>query len=852
MNRLIFILLMLMQTVCVWSATVKGKPFTRLFTPAEYGAHLRNFDIVCDKKGDVYVANFEGLLVYDHARWNVYHTPNITRIISLKVLPNDRVLAFDHLKNVLEYVDGKLETYKGKIVPSSEVIPEEKRVYDGRGGVWRITETGILYSTHNSEYSCFDETDGLQGEVLSMLYKDDVLYAGTVKGLFKLEQHTRRGHTAGGSDSVNVFRPIRGINVACWNMDDVGDGSFLAATAQGVFRVKNGRAERLTVKNALTVTFDGKSGFYTGELDGVCHYLNFNNESGGMIYPMENPTRIVLDKEGNLWANSMYGEVICKFHDASEFKVIAGGKNGIVESIGAIVQQNGNIYVNSPDNTYMWDYKRGKLIKYTLIDKSPDFYYIHFTYNSSDRINWMSGHNGKGIEAFKNRHYCTALNKWTVPFEQLSVRAMAVTDDFIAVGGNFGIYCIDKRRISYKFSQPLAFMRSLNVQNDDVEISFATDRESLPGQTMYSYRVDDEDWSEYSPKTVIELQNIIPGPHTFQVKCRDMFGTVSDVVEKDFYIEPPFYLKWYSLLFTFLLFLLIIYIFIKWRTIRIQQANIRLEKLVNQRTKELREAQNMLVRQEKLAMMGKLIQGLIDRLLNPLNYILNFTKLTQGLEKDLKEDIVDEKENMNEDNYDDCMDIVNMVDDNLHKIEEHSTSTTRILKAMEALIAGGEENRHDVDIVYVLRQCLDMTRKYYDSEIKAMDIDVSLYTDLDGLQMNIDADKIGMSLRSVISNSLYAIQKKYEKNAYKPKLEMTLSTLDQYVCITITDNGIGIQDSVKDKIFDPFFTTKPTSVASGVGLYLVKEIIQNHNGEITAESEYGQFTRVNIRIPRTS
>ena len=81
---------------------------------------------------------------------------------------------------------------------------------------------------------------------------------------------------------------------------------------------------------------------------------------------------------------------------------------------------------------------------------------------------------------------------------------------------------------------------------------------------------------------------------------------------------------------------------------------------------------------------------------------------------------------------------------------------------------------------------------------------------------------------------------------------MTLSTLDQYVCITITDNGIGIQDSVKDKIFDPFFTTKPTSVASGVGLYLVKEIIQNHNGEITAESEYGQFTRVNIRIPRTS
>ena len=74
-----------------------------------------------------------------------------------------------------------------------------------------------------------------------------------------------------------------------------------------------------------------------------------------------------------------------------------------------------------------------------------------------------------------------------------------------------------------------------------------------------------------------------------------------------------------------------------------------------------------MVRLEKMATAGKLTQGLIDRILNPLNYINNFAKLSEGLVKDIKANVEDEKERMNEDNYEDTMDVLDMLSGNLQK-----------------------------------------------------------------------------------------------------------------------------------------------------------------------------------------
>jgi len=67
--------------------------------------------------------------------------------------------------------------------------------------------------------------------------------------------------------------------------------------------------------------------------------------------------------------------------------------------------------------------------------------------------------------------------------------------------------------------------------------------------------------------------------------------------------------------------------------------------------------------------------------------------------------------------------------------------------------------------------------------------------------------------------------------------------------LTVHDNGVGIEQTILDKIFDPFFTTKTTGEASGVGLYLSHEIIQNHGGNIRVESVKDEFAEFVIEIP---
>ena len=67
--------------------------------------------------------------------------------------------------------------------------------------------------------------------------------------------------------------------------------------------------------------------------------------------------------------------------------------------------------------------------------------------------------------------------------------------------------------------------------------------------------------------------------------------------------------------------------------------------------------------------------------------------------------------------------------------------------------------------------------------------------------------------------------------------------------ISIRDNGTGIESTIIDKIFDPFFTTKTTGEAAGVGLYLSREIIQNHGGDISVKSVKDEYSEFTFNIP---
>ena len=82
----------------------------------------------------------------------------------------------------------------------------------------------------------------------------------------------------------------------------------------------------------------------------------------------------------------------------------------------------------------------------------------------------------------------------------------------------------------------------------------------------------------------------------------------------------------------------------------------------------------------------------------------------------------------------------------------------------------------------------------------------------------------------------------------KGKLEIQIRNAEQFAEVRIIDSGSGIPENIKDKIFEPFFTTKPQGEGSGLGLDIVKKIIDKHNGQIEVESEPGRTCFI-VRLP---
>lgn len=263
----------------------------------------------------------------------------------------------------------------------------------------------------------------------------------------------------------------------------------------------------------------------------------------------------------------------------------------------------------------------------------------------------------------------------------------------------------------------------------------------------------------------------------------------------------------------------------------------------------LAETQDELVRTERLATVGQLTKGLVDRILNPLNYINNFATLSVELVSDLKKNITDERTVMTKELYADSVEILEMITGNLQKITEHGANTVRIVKAMEELLKDHKGNFTSANINNLCKVNLDVIAKLYEEEITKKNIQLECTGLALPLMIDINIEQMSKVLLNLYKNAIYALMKKAEKEDFNPQLSVKIRREGMNIVIYIFDNGIGIEESIRERIFEPFFTTKPTSEASGVGLYLSREIILNHRGSITVKSEKDNFTEFIVTVP---
>ena len=727
--------------------------------------------------------------------------------------------------------------------------------YDGHGKLWGSTENGIFSIAIPSAFSCFTRNEGLAEEVLSIAEFNGKKYVGTIDGLFRQEGRK--------------FEKVGIGNHACWQLTVTNDG-LEAATSNGIYCITANGAIRQLSAMGSNAFLDFGTEILSGEIDGV-YAIHKATKTRNLICKLEKVTKIIQDQNGTIWLQNIYGEVWHKQNDTKGFRPYHSSNTEAISTI--VPTKDSDIVVSA--------------------EAEKPFPYPLFSYLDETGVTWLTNNEGKALYRWKDGKEVDDMKFLLRPVDKVTIRAMFVQGNEVWLGNDAGFIIINTKADDPALqAQPKLLIRSIKLRNDSliwggygemptsqlriksnenhITFTYSLDYVPLIGETLYRYQLNNGRWSAWSDDQEVEFSSLPYGEYTLRIQGRDGFGHETEVVSFDFAIAYPFYLKWYMICLYILLFCAIVYGLVQLRLRQLEKDKLQLEKVVQERTAEvvkqkdeiqekseslekalddLHSAQNQLIRQEKMATVGKLTQGLIDRILNPLNYINNFSKLSEGLVKDIEANVEEEKENMNEDNYEDTMDVLNMLEGNLRKVGEHGVNTTRTLKAMEEMLKDRTGGIVEMDLAAVFKQDEEMLKNYFADDIAQYHIRTRFNYPASGLHVKGNPELLSKTFMSMLGNSVYAIVKKAQRKPYDSELSLTATIANGMVTIVIRDNGIGIEDKIIDKIFDPFFTTKTTGEASGIGLYLSHDIIQNYGGNITVDSVKDEFTQFTITLP---
>ena len=206
---------------------------------------------------------------------------------------------------------------------------------------------------------------------------------------------------------------------------------------------------------------------------------------------------------------------------------------------------------------------------------------------------------------------------------------------------------------------------------------------------------------------------------------------------------------------------------------------------------------------------------------------------------------------ISENDYEDTLDIVDMLSSNLHDVDMYGQNTSRMLKAMEEMLKDRTGGYVDMDFLPVLQQNEEMLAKYYADEKEQYHIRTTFTLPDSPMPLHGNPAMLSKAIMNLLGNAVYAVVKKTQKvERYVPEISLTVTVAEGEYVLKIRDNGVGIDEKLLDKVFNPFFTTKTTSEAAGIGLYLCREIIQNHNGDISVASVKDEYTEVTIKVKR--
>jgi signal transduction histidine kinase len=432
-------------------------------------------------------------------------------------------------------------------------------------------------------------------------------------------------------------------------------------------------------------------------------------------------------------------------------------------------------------------------------------------------------------------------------------------------------------------------------KHNRVTIGFGTSELIRPQLVEYRYILEgyDKEWSPVVKNTSASFGNINEGTYTFKVKARYTGPGINEAndwtepVSYTFRVLPPWHRSWLAYIIY-----AVIMVTVMWRAYRVHKEKILRDEREKAQKRELEHAreievayqnlevahenletahenlkstQTQLIHSEKMASLGSLTAGIAHEIQNPINFVNNFSEVSNELIVEVEEERAKNPESRDENLV---SGILSDIKQNLEKINHHGKRAESIVKGMLLHSRGSSGHKEPVDINALADEYLRLSFHGFRAKDKSFNAEYKTEFDPSLPKINVVPQDIGRVLLNLINNAFYAVDKRAKSNdplapeggmkndqiKFVPTVTVSTTSLTppsggRGVRVAVKDNGNGIPAEIKDKIFQPFFTTKPTGQGTGLGLSLAYDIVKAHGGEIKVETKEGFGSEFIIQIP---
>ena len=355
-------------------------------------------------------------------------------------------------------------------------------------------------------------------------------------------------------------------------------------------------------------------------------------------------------------------------------------------------------------------------------------------------------------------------------------------------------------------------------------LSFASLSYCSPEKNMYAYKLEgfDNDWNFVDNTQKVTYTNLPAGKYTFLVRGTNNDGIWSEnITSLPIEVHPPYWLSIYAKIFYVILFIVLVTGFIRFRLFLTERRHRKEIALLNEaKQEEVRAA-----RLEFFTMIAHEIRTPVSLIIGPL----------ETLKEKLKTYLYNHPVNTEELDFQDLKGALQIIDRNAN----------RLLELVNQLLDFRKVEQYSMEMNFTpqnIRQLLQSIADNFSTALKTQGLKFSISLPDSQFTASVDREAIIKVVTNLMSNA-----QKYTHSF----IELRSKPLPdgKHFCITVTDDGEGIAQEDMKNIFDPFFQGRNNKPGTGIGLSIVKHIVELHHGTIDTQSSPDNGTRFTIILP---